>query len=137
MTVVSISLTTELLEKLDEFVERSNYSSRSEAIRVAVRDILSQFAMHDVELGRVMATVTVIYETEQSDISVRLTEFRHAFEENIFGNMHLHIGGGFCVEIFILQGDRESVLRFVTRVRAVRGIREVKYTLTPIEGSNP
>lgn len=133
MTVVSISLTPELLEQLDEFVEKSGYSSRSEAIRLAVRDTLSQFALQRLERGRVMATVTVISERERRDINARLMELRHGFDENIFGNMHLHIGGGYCVEIFLVQGDPVEVLNFISRVRAVRGIREVKYTMTPIE----
>ena len=134
MTVVSISLTPELLEQLDEFVEKGGYSSRSEVIRLAVRDTLSQFALQRLERGRVMATVTVISERERRDINARLMELRHGFDENIFGNMHLHIGGGYCVEIFLVQGDPVAVMAFISRVRAVRGIREVKYAMTPIEG---
>ena len=133
MTVVSVSLTPELLGQLDEFVERSGYSSRSEAIRLAVRDALSQFALQRLEQDRVMATLTVISEKARSDINNRLMELRHGFDENIFGNMHLHIGGGFCVEIFIVQGEPATVLDFISKVRAVRGIREAKYTMTPIE----
>ena len=134
MTVVSISLTPELLEQLDEFVEKGGYSSRSEVIRLAVRDTLSQFALQRLERGRVMATVTVISERERRDINARLMELRHGFDENIFGNMHFHIGGGYCVEIFLVQGDPVEVMAFISRVRAVRGIREVKYAMTPIEG---
>jgi CopG family nickel-responsive transcriptional regulator len=135
MTVVSVSLTPELLEQLDDFVEKSGYSSRSEAIRLAVRDTLSQFALQRIERGKMMATVTVILEKERRDVNERLMELRHRFDENIFGNMHLHIGGGYCVEIFLVQGDSAVVLDFISKVRAVRGIREVKYTLTPIEES--
>ena len=58
---------------------------------------------------------------------------RHEFDESVFGNMHLHIGGGHCVEIYLVQGESEYVLDFISRIRAIRGIREVKYTMTPIE----
>jgi len=133
MTVVSISLSPELLEQLDEFVERSGYSSRSEAIRLSIREALSQFALRRLVRGRVLATVTVISEKERRDINSRLMELRHGFDENIFGNMHLHIDGGYCVEIFLVQGDSEEALEFISRVRALRGVREVKYTMTPIE----
>jgi len=133
MTVVSVSLNSDLLEQLDDFVVKSGYSSRSEAIRLAVRDVLSQFALQRLEHGKAMATVTVIYETEQRDISARLMEFRHGFDEAIFGNMHLHIGGSHCVELFLVQGDAATVHNFITKVRAIRGIGEVKYTMTPIE----
>jgi len=135
MTIVSISLTPNLLDQLDEFVERSGYSSRSEAVRLAVRDALTQFALRRLVHGRAMATVTVIFEKERRDISARLMELRHGFDENIFGNMHLHISGGYCVEVFLVQGDAGAVRDFISGVRAVRGIREAKYTMTPLEES--
>lgn len=133
MTVISVSLSYDLLQRLDSFVESSGYSSRSEAIRLAIRDTLSQFALQRLEKGRVVATVTVISERERHDINSRLIELRHGFEESIFSNMHLHIDGGQCVEIFVVRGISEVVLDFISKVRAVRGIREVKFTMTPVE----
>lgn len=135
MTVISISLSPDLVERLDNFVESSGYSSRSEAIRLAVRDTLSQFALQRLERGQVVATITVISDRERHDINSRLMELRHEFEESIFSNMHLHIGGGQCVEIFVVQGRSEDVMGFILKVRAVRGIREVKFTLTPFDGA--
>ena len=135
MTVISVSLTPELLNRLDEFVKISGYSSRSEALRLAVRDTLSQFALRRLEIQRVVATTTVISEREMHGINSRLMDLRHEFDENIFGNMHLHIGGGYCVEIYLVQGDHDVVMKFITKVRAVKGIMEVRYTITPIEES--
>jgi CopG family nickel-responsive transcriptional regulator len=133
LTVISVSLTPELLNRLDEFVEISGYSSRSEALRLAVRDTLSQFALRRLEIRRVIATITVISEREMHGINSRLMDLRHEFDENVFGNMHLHIGGGYCVEIYLVQGDHDIVMKFITKVRAVKGIMEVRYTITPIE----
>lgn len=133
MTVISISLTPELLTKLDKYVEKSGYSSRSEAIRIAVREALSQFTLQRLERGQVVATVTVISDRERREQNSSLMDLRHEFDESIFGNMHLHVGKGYCVEIFIIREETEKVLDFVSRVRAIRGIREVKYAMTPVE----
>ncbi|MGD2200719.1 MAG: CopG family ribbon-helix-helix protein [Candidatus Bathyarchaeota archaeon] len=133
MTVISVSLTPLLLKRLDEYVERTGYSSRSEAIRLAVREALSRFALERFEKGQVVSTVTVISERESPDLNSSLMELRHRFEESIFGNMHLHIGSDYCVEIFLVRDDAEKVVDFVSRVRAQRGIKEVNYTTTPIE----
>lgn len=133
MTVISISLTPELLTKLDKYVEKSGYSSRSEAIRTAVREALSQFTLQRLERGQVVATVTVISDRERREQNSSLMDLRHEFDESIFGNMHLHVGKGYCVEIFIIREETERVLDFVSRVRAIRGIREVKYAMTPVE----
>lgn len=133
MTVISLSLTPELLSKLDDFVRESGYSSRSEAIRIAVREALSEFTLQRLKREQVVATITVISDRERQDLNFRLMDLRHEFDESIFGNMHLHIGKDYCVEIFILREEPERVLDFVSRVRAFRGIREVKYAMTPIE----
>lgn len=133
MTVISVSLTPELLTKLDKYVEKSGYSSRSEAIRIAVREALSQFTLQRLERGQVVATVTVISDRERREQNSSLMDLRHEFDESIFGNMHLHVGKGYCVEIFIIREETERVLDFVSRVRAIRGIREVKYAMTPVE----
>ena len=133
MTVISVSLSPELLNRLDLFVKNTGYSSRSEAIRMAVRDTLSKFALERLERGRVVSTVTVISEREQHALSSYLMDLRHEYEESIFGNMHLHVGTGYCVEIFMVRDEYEKVLDFISRVRALKGIQEVKYTMTPID----
>lgn len=132
MTVISISLTTDLLERLDDFVVSSGYSSRSEAIRFAVRDVLSSFALQRLERGPVVATVTVVSDRESRDVNTHLMELRHEFDEFIISNMHFHVGNESCVDIYIVRGSSDVALDFVLRVRAVRGISEVKYTMTPV-----
>ncbi|MCK4400315.1 CopG family ribbon-helix-helix protein [Candidatus Bathyarchaeota archaeon] len=134
MTVISVSLTPELLERLDTFVEKSGFSSRSEALRLAVRDSLSQFSLQSRQMGQVMSTVTIISETESASSHLGILDLRNGFDNIIFGNMHLHIEEGLCIEIFLVKGDSEIVMNFVTRSKTVKGVREVNYTLTPLTG---
>ncbi len=133
MTVISVSLSPELLGRLDLFVKNTGYSSRSEAIRMAVRDTLSKFALERLERGQVVSTVTVISDREQHALNSNLMDLRHEYDDSIFSNMHLHVGKGYCVEIFMVRDEYVKVLDFVSRVRALRGIREVNYTMTPID----
>ena len=133
MTVISVSLSPELLGRFDLFVKNTGYSSRSEAIRMAVRDTLSKFALERLEQGKVVSTVTVISEREQHALNSHLMDLRHEYDDSVFSNMHLHVGEGYCVEIFMVRDEYAKVLDFVSRVRALRGIREVNYTMTPID----
>ena len=135
MTVISISIAPGLLERLDDFIERSGYSSRSEAIRLAIRDAISQFALQRMEHGQVMATVTVQSDRERHEHSANLMALRHEFDEYIFSNTHFHIGSTDCVDVFIIRGPLETVLDFIRKTKAIRGITEAKYTMTPIEDS--
>jgi len=133
MTVISISLTPELLNRLDEFVARSGFSSRSEALRLAIRDSLTQYSLQGMKKGAVLATVTIISETEQTESHMGLIDLRKGFEDLIFGNMHLHIEEGLCIELFLVKGEPEKVMDFVSKAKVVRGVREANYTLTPME----
>ena len=132
MTVISVSLTPELLERLDTFVEKMGFSSRSEALRLAVRDSLSQFSLQSMQRGQVMSTVTIISETESASSHLGILDLRNGFDDIIFGNMHLHIEKGLCIEIFLVKGGSETVMNFVARSKSVKGVREVNYTITPL-----
>ncbi len=132
MTVISVSLTNDLLDRLDEFVEKSGYSSRSEALRLAIRNSLNQYSLNRMEKGTVLSTVTILSESHQATTHVGLMDLRNGFDHIIFGNMHLHIEGGYCIEIFLVKGDSEEVMSFVSRSKSVRGVMEVNYTITPI-----
>ncbi|RLE68307.1 MAG: nickel-responsive transcriptional regulator NikR [Thermoprotei archaeon] len=132
MPVISISLTRELLENLDNFVKSRGYSSRSEAIRDAVREMLSEYELSIFEKGEVIATITIISEIEKRDVNERIMRLRHEYNNIITGNMHFHLGEIYCLEIFIARGDFEEVLNLIGRIRAIKGIYQVKYTLVPI-----
>ena len=131
MPIVSISLTSNLLRKLDEFIKERGYSSRSEAIRDAVRDLLAEFELSKLEKGKVTATVTVISGHERH-VDERLMRLRHEYDSIVSANMHIHIDQIYCLEVFVTEGEAEEVLDFISRVRAMRGVQQVKYTMVPL-----
>jgi len=132
MPIISISLTSNLLRKLDEFIIRRGYSSRSEAIRDAVRDLLAEFELSRLERGKVTATITVISRHERHDVDEKLMRLRHEYDAIVSANMHIHIDQVYCLEVFVAEGEAEQVLEFVSRIRAIRGIQQVKYTMVPL-----
>jgi CopG family transcriptional regulator, nickel-responsive regulator len=135
MTVISVSLTNELLDRLDQFVEESGYSSRSEALRLAIRDILNDYKLTKMQRGELLSTVTVISESEETRTHLGLIDLRNGFDDIIFGNMHIHIEGGYCIETFLIKGPSDRILSFVNKSKAIRGVIEVNNTLTPMTKS--
>ncbi len=133
MPIISISLTTPLLNQLDKLMKERGYSSRSEAIRDAIRTSLSEFELSQFEGGQVTATITAISPHEQPEIDERLTRLRHSYKHIVSGNMHLHLGEAYCLEVFITEGEVKEVLEFISRIRAMRGLFQVKYTIMPLK----
>ena len=132
MTVISVSLTNELLDRLDQFVEESGYSSRSEALRLAIRDVLNDYQLTKMQRGETLSTITIISESDETSTHLGLIDLRNGFDDLIFGNMHLHIEGGYCIEIFLVKGPSEKILSFVNKSKAIRGVIDVNHTLTPM-----
>ena len=132
MTVISMSLTRDLLNRLDKLVSEKGYSSRSEAIRDSVRQYLSDYDLTKFTRGNITATITVISEHEVHDIDEKLIRLRHEYNNIVTGNMHLHLSEHHCLEVFITKGDVDEVMDFIGRIRALKDIQQVRFTITPL-----
>ncbi|MCW3987492.1 MAG: CopG family ribbon-helix-helix protein, partial [Candidatus Bathyarchaeota archaeon] len=91
MPIVSMSLTNDLLRKLDALIADRSYSSRSEAIRDAIRASLSEYELSRLDRGMVAATITIISEYVRRDVDERLMRLRHEYNDLVTGNMHIHL----------------------------------------------
>lgn len=132
MPIISISLSEDLLRRLEQFAKSMGYSSRSEVIRDAVRSMLSEFELSRFEGGRVTATITVISAHERHEVDEKLMRLRHEYDEIVSTNMHIHLGETYCLEVFVAEGEIEKILSFIGRIRAMKDIHEVKYTVIPL-----
>jgi CopG family nickel-responsive transcriptional regulator len=62
-----------------------------------------------------------------------LLHLRHEYDDIVEGNLHLHVGGGeSCAEVFVTEGNSERVSNFIGKIRAIRGIEQVKYSILPL-----
>lgn len=134
MSVVSISVSEELLEEIDGFVDSHGYSGRSELFREAARSLMGEF--EDSELGgrELVSTVTVIFEFDGGhDVESQMIEMRHDHEDVVKSNVHSHIGDEYCMELFVIEGTLDDVRDFVGALRPTEGILSVNYSVNPID----
>jgi CopG family nickel-responsive transcriptional regulator len=126
MTVISITLPSELLSRFDDFMKTRGYYSRSEAFRDALRNLIAESEIAQIEKGNVAATIMVTCDYERRDVDLKITEIRHEFDDVVVENIHRHIDNRYCLEIFIAQGKNDRILDLLGRVRGMRGIQQVK-----------
>jgi CopG family nickel-responsive transcriptional regulator len=134
MTVVSVSMPEELLDRLDEFAEEHGYTGRSEVIREASRNLLGEFDDRALEDRDLMGVVTVLFDYEGSSVENRMTQLRHEYEALVSSNVHTHVGDHHCVELFILEGTLSEISAFVGKVRATTDTLTVDYSVIPVDG---
>ena len=139
MTVVSVSMPEELLNRIDEFADEHGYTGRSEVVREASRNLLGEFEDAKLEDRRLMAVVTVLFDYETTSVEERMIHLRHEHEGLVASNFHSHVGGQYCMELFVLEGSLADISTFVGKVRATKDTLTVDYSVTPVDefGSGP
>lgn len=137
MTVVSVSMPEELLERIDEFAEDHGYTGRSEVVREASRNLLDEFEDSRLEDRELVAVVTVLFNYETTSVEERMMHLRHEHEKLVASNFHGHVGNHYCMELFVLEGDLEEISAFVGQIRATKDTLTIDYSVMPVDEFDP
>jgi CopG family nickel-responsive transcriptional regulator len=132
LTVISITLPLDLLNQFDEFMKSRGYFSRSEAFRDAVRNLISEAEIAKFSSGNVAATIMTTCDYARKDVDLKITELRHEFDDVVIENVHRHINGKYCVEIFVTEGNNDRILNLINRLRGMHGIQQVRAMFMPL-----
>ena len=133
MTVVSVSMPEALLQRIDEFSQEHGYTGRSEVMREAARNLLNEFEDAQLEDRALMAVVTVLFDYETTSVEERMMHLRHEHENIVASNFHSHVGGHYCMELFVLEGSLAEISTFVGKIRATKDTLTVDYSVTPVD----
>jgi CopG family transcriptional regulator, nickel-responsive regulator len=137
MTVVSVSMPDELLDRIDQFADEHGYTGRSEVVREASRNLLGEFEDRRLEDRKLMGIVTVLFDYETTSVEERMMQLRHEHEGLVESNFHNHVGDHYCMELFVIEGTLDEISTFVGKIRATRDTLTVDYSVTPVDDFNP
>ena len=127
MTRFGVSLASNLVAKLDEALSELGYANRSKAIGDAVRDFLAQKQVSGS--GKLIATISYLYNHHVSDVNSNLVELQHGFEGDITSTMHAHLSHDDCVEVLIVSGLAEKIKNLYGGLSAIRGVKNCKLSI--------
>jgi len=133
MTVVSVSMPEELLDRLDTFAEEHGYTGRSEVVREASRNLLNEFEDKKLEDRELMGVVTVLFDFESTNVEQRMMGLRHDYDHLVTSNVHNHVGDHYCMELFILEGTLAEISTFVGKIRATQDTLSIDYSVMPVD----
>src|SRR6056297_373293 len=133
MTVVSVSMPDELLERIDDFADNHGYTGRSEVFREAARNLLGEFQDKRLEDRELMAVVTVMFDYETTTVEEKMMHLRHDHQELVASNFHSHVGDHYCMELFVLEGELDAIATFVGKIRATKDTLSVDYSVLPVD----
>ena len=130
-----MTLPSELITKFDEFVRQRGYYSRSEAFRDAVRSLMTEGELGELQNQNVATVILTAADIKRKDIDVRLVELRSDFEDIVVENLHRYVENEYCVDVFLAQGAHKRILDFLGRVRGTRGVQQVKAIFLPLRST--
>ena len=127
MSIVSLSIPKNLLEKVDQYGKEQGFANRSEIIRQALRAYMSESKLLGELQGRITAIITIVYQHEAK--RNKITDVQHNFGPAVLTFLHTHIQEGYCVEIIVARGEAQVIRALVQALKANEQISEAKVTI--------
>ncbi|MDY7010584.1 MAG: nickel-responsive transcriptional regulator NikR [Planctomycetota bacterium] len=128
LTRTALAIEEELLARFDNWTTAHGYSNRSEALRDLVRSALVK-AEWEKPAAKVLATLSIIYDHQQRELSKQLTALQHADHHAILCSQHVHLDRHKCLEVIVMSGTVRQLRRICDAITAARGVLTGKLTL--------
>lgn len=124
-----VSIDPGLLDKFDQLIAAKGYSSRSEAIRDLIRDCLVEADWREGD-GAAIATVTLIFNHHQREMTEKLTDLQHQYHHEIVSVLHVHLDHHNCLEVLVVKGLKTAILEIADRLSSTKGVKHCKLVMT-------
>ena len=124
----ALAIDKDLLARFDKWTALRGYSSRSKAVRDLVRAALVEQEWDSGD-ATVVATLSIIYDHEASELAQRLTHLQHAEHHCILCSQHVHLDHHSCLEAIVLKGKPKHLRRLADAILSSKGVRMGKLTL--------
>ncbi len=128
MGTINISLSDDMIAKIDKVLGSGNYKSRSELVREAVRDLFANTDELSKASGPALAVITVSYDLTRKGTSDAVNLLQHQNEGLILTTMHNHSGEN-CLEMILAKAEIQEITRFAKELKKLRGVGTVKMTV--------
>jgi CopG family nickel-responsive transcriptional regulator len=127
---ISMSLESDLLERFDQLVEQSGYPTRSEALKVLMRQRLAESQWTGNRL--VAGSITMVYDHHRSGLVEKLMNVQHDFGSLIVSTQHVHLDHDHCLEILVVRGGANKIRKLVSVLNSTKGVKHNSLVITPV-----
>lgn len=126
---VSLTIEGELLAELDEVIDEWEYASRSEAIRGALRDFLTEYRWQTDLSGHQRGSVVVVHDHHVGGVTDEMLDIQHKSLDLITAVQHVHLSDHLCLETLVVDGSGAEITDLVNRLQSLRGVKQVELAL--------
>ena len=119
---VSLAIEKPLLDRFDRLLRERRLGNRSEAVRDLIRRRLVE-EEGTVGRGEAVASLTLIYDHAQREISDRLVGAGHSHHAKVLSTLHVHLDEHLCLEVMALRGKPSELRHFADHLIGMKGVK--------------
>jgi CopG family transcriptional regulator, nickel-responsive regulator len=128
---IGVSIPSRLLSAFDQVINKRGYSSRSEAIRDAIRGYLQDYESLGQIEGEQIGVIVLVYNHEQRGLISLLTDIEHENASIITSTIHIHLDTTNCLEIDVVHGSSAEISGFAEKMMVQSGVFQVRTFVIP------
>jgi len=122
-----VSIETELLNKLDEFVEERQFPNRSQAIRFLINKNIVEEKWQDNQ--EVAGAIVLVYDHHKRELQKKSTELQHNFHDLILSVQHVHLDHDNCLETIAVKGKAQKLINLSNKLIGLKGVKHGKLVI--------
>ncbi len=126
---LSISLSADLLDRLDAMIQDRGLPNRSQTIAEMIRHELAEHSEN--QIGTVIAgTITLIYRAESGRVRHALAQTQLTYLKEVISSQHVFLEDDQSLEVLLVQGPAERLQALCDDLRKIRGVQQIKLVAT-------
>lgn len=123
-----VSLESELLEALDEYVRENNFPNRSQAIRQLIERNLVEKKW---QCNRIVAgTIILVYDQTKRELVNKLARIQTEYYQEILSTQQFYFSPLTCFDVVAVKGKSRRLTELSDRLIALKGVRHGKLVMT-------
>jgi CopG family nickel-responsive transcriptional regulator len=111
---------SELLQDFDRYIEKKNYSNRSEAIRDMIRDCFTEEEWAEDSMAAGAIVIKCKY--GPGDLSGKLLEIQHKHRDVVVSSLHVHLDDARCMRIIVVMGHATEIKEMAHEMQSLKGV---------------
>ncbi len=123
-----VTIDSDLLRKLDEYMSRTGIKSRSRIINRALEHYISE-RLSLLEDRPSVGVISIIYEHHAGNVEHELTHAQHDHLDIVVSNMHIHLDKERCLELIVVKGDMSRIRSLINRLENIRHIKVLRHDI--------
>jgi len=126
---LSVSLSADLLARLDTMIAQRRLPNRSQTISELIRHELADHG--ETQVGGVIAgTITLIYRAESGRVRHALAQTQLTYLKEVISSQHVFLEDDQSLEVLLVQGPAERLRGLCDDLRKIRGVQQIKLVAT-------